>query len=55
MKFKSYIGKRVFCGGRELVFVDDVFETEDEKEIAALKAAFDVEEVKPEKPKKEAE
>lgn len=53
MLFKSYEGKRVYFQGREIVFSDGTYETSDEKEIAALKAAFDVEEAKPEKPKKD--
>lgn len=46
MKFKSYVGKRVLAGGKEVVFVDDIYETDDEKEIEALKNALEVSEVK---------
>lgn len=46
MKFKSYVGKRVLVSGKEIVFVDEIYETDDEKEIEALKNALEVNEVK---------
>lgn len=43
MIFKSYIGKRVMCNCKEIVFISESYETEDETEIKALKGAMDVE------------
>lgn len=46
MKFKSYIGKRIHVSpGKEIVFGDDTYETEDEFEIEALMRALEVIEV----------
>lgn len=46
MKFKSYVGKMVSVGGRFLTFSNETYETDDQAEIAALKNAQDVSEVK---------
>jgi hypothetical protein len=55
MIFKSYIGKRVMGKNKEIVFISELYETEDEAEIAALSGAIDVEaeDDKPKKPKTE--
>ncbi len=42
MIFKSYIGKRVMGKNKEIVFISESYETEDEAEIAALSGAMDV-------------
>ena len=42
MKFKSYVGKALFVGSKILTFKDEVYETADKDEIAALEKAKDV-------------
>ena len=61
MIFKSYIGKRVMGKSKEIVFISESYETENEAEIAALSSAMDVEaeddkpkKTKPDKQKEEA-
>jgi hypothetical protein len=55
MIFKSYIGKRVMGKNKEIVFISELYETEDEAEIAALSGAMEVEaeDDKPKKPKQD--
>ena len=45
MKFKSYAGKRVWTGNKEIVFGDEPYETKDKEEIEALKRAMEVTQV----------
>ena len=42
MIFKSYVGKRVMGKNKEIVFISELYETEDETEISALTGAMDV-------------
>ncbi len=52
MIFKSHIGKRVMVKNREIIFVSEIYETEDNSEISVLSSAIDVERQE-EKPKKQ--
>lgn len=45
MKFKSFPGKRVWTGLKEITFGDKPYETTDKDEIAALRRAVEVTEV----------